>query len=316
MFDRNQLEAFAAVVEHRSFEQAASALHLTRGAVSQRIKALEETLSTVLLIRNRPVLPTPAGEVMLRHVKALRLLEHDVHARLSGGLSVQERTPVTVGINADSLATWFADCANTLLAELPIALEIVVDDQDHTRPMLLRGEVTGCVCTEPTPAQGFQAAPLGMMEYRCVATRAFASRHFPNGLTPHEVPTAPAVLFNRKDSLHDDFLGMLFGVQLKQYVRHYFPSPVALLGAIAQGSGYGLVPLVQIQSHPIHEQLVDLAPHRGLSVPLYWHHWDQEPTLARQLTERVVAFARTALASTPQPPASPPIASAVPRESA
>ena len=75
MLDRDQLETFATVAEERSFERAASVLNITRGAVSQRIRSLEESLATVLLMRDKPVVPTPAGEVMLRHVKALRLLE-------------------------------------------------------------------------------------------------------------------------------------------------------------------------------------------------------------------------------------------------
>ena len=84
MLDRDQLETFATVAEEQSFDRAASRLNITRGAVSQRIKALEESLSTVLLVREKPVAPTPAGEVLLRHVKALRMLE---------GAALQELTP-------------------------------------------------------------------------------------------------------------------------------------------------------------------------------------------------------------------------------
>ena len=42
MLDRDQLETFAVVIEQQSFEKAATALSITRGADSQRIKALEE----------------------------------------------------------------------------------------------------------------------------------------------------------------------------------------------------------------------------------------------------------------------------------
>ena len=60
MLDRDQLETFATVVEQQSFDRAASVLSITRGAVSQRIKALEESLSTVLVKRERPVAATHA----------------------------------------------------------------------------------------------------------------------------------------------------------------------------------------------------------------------------------------------------------------
>ena len=75
MLDYASLSALAAVVREGSFEAAAAALSITPSAVSQRIKALEESISTILLLRDKPVTATPAGEVLLRHVKALRLLE-------------------------------------------------------------------------------------------------------------------------------------------------------------------------------------------------------------------------------------------------
>ena len=75
MLDRDQLETFATIVELQSFERAAGALRITRGAVSQRIKALEQSLAAVLLVREKPVVATPAGETLLRHVQALRMLE-------------------------------------------------------------------------------------------------------------------------------------------------------------------------------------------------------------------------------------------------
>lgn len=298
MLDRGQLEAFATVVEHQSFERAAAALSITRGAISQRIKLLEETLSAVLLIRDRPVVPTTAGEVLLRHVKAIRLLELEAYREIAPPSNSIKRARLAVAVNADSLVTWFGACSATLLQVLPVALEVLVEDQDHTWPMLLRGEVVGCVCTEPKPVQGFEAIQLGTMEYRCVATPAFAQTHFPNGLRAHEAVLVPAVVFNRKDALHDEFLKLLFGVEIERYIKHYFPSPAALLSAIQAGSGYGVVPSDQAQHLLDSGRLVDLAPSTPLQVPLYWHHWRQEPSLAQRITEFVTQSARQALGFT------------------
>lgn len=296
MLDRFQLEAFAAVVEHQSFERAAVALCITRGAVSQRIKALESALSTILLIRERPVLPTLAGEAMLRHVKAVRLLEQEIYRQVAPDGKQRERAMLAVAINADSLATWFGASFHALLEELPVALEVLIEDQDHTWPMLLRGDVVGCICTESKPAPGFEVIHLGAMEYRCVATQAFAKKYFPQGLKLHQVLSVPAILFNKKDSLHDEFLRLFFGVNVERYVKHYFPSPAALLSAIQMGGGYGVVPTDQAKTLLESGALIDLAPSLPLPVPLYWHHWRQEPPLARQVTEFIVKSAKAALA--------------------
>jgi hypothetical protein len=59
-------ETLAAVVDEGSLDAAAQRLHITPSAVSQRVKALEEQLGRVLLVRSRPVRTTPAGEAVVR----------------------------------------------------------------------------------------------------------------------------------------------------------------------------------------------------------------------------------------------------------
>ena len=145
MLDRDQLETFATVAEAHSFERAATLLNITRGAVSQRIKALEESLTTVLLVREKPVAPTAAGEILLRHVKALRLLEGATLNELKPQAGPHVPVPLAIAVNADSLATWFTRALWELLLRRQVALEIVTDDQDHTSGRLARGEVRECI---------------------------------------------------------------------------------------------------------------------------------------------------------------------------
>jgi len=295
MLDREQLETFATVSELGSFDRAAMTLNLTRGAVSQRIKALEESLATVLLVRDKPVRPTAHGETLLRHVHELRLLEG---ALLKEMLPLQRQpgsVPVAIAVNADSLIGWFAPILNSLLLDTVLALEIVSDDQDHTFARMARGEVLGCISSEATALPGFLVDSLGDMVYRCVAAPGFAQRAFPSGFDLQAVLGAPAILFDRKDGLHDDFLAEMFGFRIHRYVRNYIPSPHALFAAVCSGGGYGLVPESQAAPLLAHGGLVDLAPTRPKHVPLYWHRRDREATLASEITRRVVAQARLSL---------------------
>lgn len=293
MWDREQLETFAVVVEQQSFERAAAFLNVTRSAVSLRIKSLEAAMASVLLVRDKPVVPTPAGELVLRHVSALRLLEAGTAADLLPSPGAQPPR-LAVAVNADSLATWFPGVAWPLLRQLGVALEILADDQDHTLAKLARGLVVGCVSTEARAASGFVAEPLGTMEYRCYAARDFVDRYFPRGLTLQAAIQAPAVLFDRKDTLHDEFLQRLFGLRVERYVRHYVPAPGVLLEAILAGVGYGLVPVLQAKACA-HDRLVDLAPAQSTRLDLFWHHWAAEPPMAKLLTRHVVAGARRML---------------------
>lgn len=64
-----QLQLFAAVARHRSFSRAARELALTRSALSQAVRQLEEQLGVSLLTRTtRSVALTPAGAQLLGRV--------------------------------------------------------------------------------------------------------------------------------------------------------------------------------------------------------------------------------------------------------
>lgn len=63
------LAAFEVVARLGSFTRAAAELHVTQSAVSHRVRALEEQLDCVLLVRSaRAVTPTVAGAILAQGV--------------------------------------------------------------------------------------------------------------------------------------------------------------------------------------------------------------------------------------------------------
>ena len=77
--DTRQLAAFCAVVERRSFSQAAEQLGVTQPAVSLQVRALEKRLGTQLLDRSgRRVEPTESGRRLYRGAQRLLTLEGQV----------------------------------------------------------------------------------------------------------------------------------------------------------------------------------------------------------------------------------------------
>lgn len=72
MLNTQHLITFKALVETGSFTKTAKQLGLTQPAVSQHIQKLERGLGEPLLIRHgRSTDMTPAGEVLLQHIKEL-----------------------------------------------------------------------------------------------------------------------------------------------------------------------------------------------------------------------------------------------------
>src|SRR6188472_2505214 len=90
--DTRQLAAFCAVVERRSFSQAAERLGVTQPAVSLQVRALEKRLGTQLLDRSgRRVEPTEAGWHLYRGAQKMLALQDqlvaDVTASAEGDLA-------------------------------------------------------------------------------------------------------------------------------------------------------------------------------------------------------------------------------------
>jgi DNA-binding transcriptional LysR family regulator len=84
--DTRQLAAFCAVVERRSFSQAAERLGVTQPAVSLQVRALEKRLGTQLLDRSgRRVEPTEAGWRLYRGSQRLLALEEQLVDEVTAG---------------------------------------------------------------------------------------------------------------------------------------------------------------------------------------------------------------------------------------
>jgi LysR family transcriptional regulator, transcriptional activator of the cysJI operon len=83
--DTRQLAAFCAVVERKSFSQAADRLGVTQPAVSLQVRALEKRLGTQLLDRSgRRVEPTEAGLRLYRGAQRLLAFEEQLLEEVSG----------------------------------------------------------------------------------------------------------------------------------------------------------------------------------------------------------------------------------------
>ncbi len=85
LMDTRQLAAFCAVVERRSFSQAAERLGVTQPAVSLQVRSLEQRLGTQLLDRSgRRVEPTEAGLRLYSSAQKLLALEEQLFEEIAG----------------------------------------------------------------------------------------------------------------------------------------------------------------------------------------------------------------------------------------
>ena len=296
MLDYAALSALAAVLRQGSFERAAAALGVTPSAVSQRVRALEERVGTVLVLRGQPCLPTEAGAQLCAHVERVRLLEGEVAALLPSLAGAGQDGPLTlrVAVNADSLGTWFMPAAAAFARGTGALLDLVLDAEEHTAGRLRGGEVLAAVTADPEPVQGCRTRPLGALRYVAAASPAGLRAWFPDGPTPGALATAPVLRFDRRDALQARWARAVAGVDLAA-PTHWLPSTHGFVDACLAGLGWGLHPVALVEGHLAAGRLVELAPGRRLDVPLHWQFARIGARVLADLTRAVVAAARVSL---------------------
>jgi LysR family transcriptional regulator, chromosome initiation inhibitor len=265
-----QLEALEAVCRLGTFAEAARELHLTPGALSQRIHALEADLGEPVVVRTQPAVPTEAGKVVLGIARKYLLAQAEAEsALLSAHGRSADPVSVRIAINADSVSTWFRPVVTQIAERTNWLLDLHIEDQDWSSRMLRDARVMAAVTTDPRPIQGCRAERLGTMHYIPVASRALLAR---TGLaTPADLLRVPTLKFDRRDTLTDDLLNQL-GVE-GQPPTHFIPSNREYLDAVHSGLGWSVLPSDQIAEEPYRSDLVRIMEPYVVSVSLYWHRW-------------------------------------------
>ncbi|WP_313591602.1 LysR family transcriptional regulator ArgP [Agrobacterium cavarae] len=291
------LRAVAMVVQTGSFEKAALALHVTPSAISQRVKQLEERLGAVLILRGNPCTATEKGEWVCRHMEHVGMLESELFSQLPALLSsdeVSSRVTLHIATNADSLGTWFLKAVSTFTHQSGFLLNVAVDDQDHTAEWLQRGRVLAAVTSLEKPVQGCRVTPLGFLRYHATASPAFIDRYFPKGVTETELAQAPALTFNQKDRLQQQWISQVFGASIV-HPTHWLPSTQSFVDAALLGMGWGMNPALLVRNHLAERRLVELVAGTPLDVPLFWQVNRLAADRLKSLTDAVVEVARREL---------------------
>ncbi|WP_245395902.1 ArgP/LysG family DNA-binding transcriptional regulator [Brevibacterium permense] len=293
----DHVKALAAAVDEGTVEGAAFVLGITASAASQRIRTLESRLGQVLIRRTNPITVTEAGQAILRYARQVELLESEALDRLHGidadslgaggsGAGRSEPTVLRVGVNADSMATWFRPIFAEAASWDDVVLRIEMVDQDKALPLLASGEVLGTITSTATGGYGTTVAELGTMRYTAVAERSLLERHSIGA--DADLTRLPMVNFGQDDDLQFEFLSRC-GVDGRPPMS-VVPGSAEFAAAVEVGLGWGMVPVMQRDG--LESDLVEIGSEPHIDVPLYWHHW----TLASDKLSRLTGALRRAAA--------------------
>ncbi|WP_241897234.1 ArgP/LysG family DNA-binding transcriptional regulator [Brevibacterium epidermidis] len=248
--------------------------------------------------RSRIITVTEAGQAILRYARQVELLESEALDRLHGidadslgsdgsGAGRSEPTVLRVGVNADSMATWFRPIFAEAAGWDDVVLRIEMVDQDKALPLLASGEVLGTITSTATGGYGTTVAELGTMRYVAVAERSLFERHSTG--TEADLTRLPMVNFGQDDDLQFEFLRRC-GVEGRPPMS-VVPGSAEFVAAVEAGLGWGMVPVMQLDG--LDADFVEIGTEPHIDVPLYWHHW----TLASDKLSRLTEALRRAAAA-------------------
>ncbi len=160
--DLTSLRLFVAVCETRNIARAAERQTIVGSAISKRLSALEATVGTPLLQRRRRgVEPTPAGEALLEHARAL-LAGQERIARDMAAFAAGVRGQVRILATASAIAESLADDVAAFLKQ-PEHRDIRIDIEERVSTGVLSGLREGVaalgICWDVADFAGLQTRP-------------------------------------------------------------------------------------------------------------------------------------------------------------
>lgn len=284
-----QVRALAAIVDTGSFDMAARTLHLTPSAISQRVRALEQSVGQVVVRRASPCTPTAAGAVLIRLARQVELLEEESRDLL--GVARSAPVVLRVAVNADSLDTWVLRLLPAAAAWDDTRLRFTVVDEDHSLRLLREGAVGAAITTESEQVPGCRSFPLGTMRYIAVCAPELA-RRFTLHSGEVDWENLPLLRYDERDDLQQVFLAArgLTGASEPSQI----PSASGLRSALVAGLGWLLVPDFTVGEDVAEGRLVTLSDD-VVDVTLHWHVWKLSSHRLERLNEAVAVAARSVL---------------------
>lgn len=151
--DTALLRAFVAVAESGSMTVAAKRLHVTQGAVSQRIKRLEDLLEKQLFDRSGAGLaPTLDGERLHLPAKKLIALNDEVFAQMT---APEFTGVVRMGIPDDIISPYVSPILKSFANAHPhVSVELETGTSQNLKQALEKGEIDLTLTTESDTPKG------------------------------------------------------------------------------------------------------------------------------------------------------------------
>lgn len=257
-YDLTDLRLFVAIAELRNLTRGAERVHLAPSSASHRIRLLEESIGTPLLIREaRGVKLTRAGEALLRHARQVFAQLEQMHADLSP-FAKGVKGHVNLWANTHATHTFLPESLSAFLRSHP---QVSITLEEHTSPEIVmavaRGEVEVGVV-----AESVEGAEVVFIPYRADRLVLIAPVDHPLAAQPStafvDVLDQPFVMLHAGSAIHTFTMNAAAALGRHLEVRIQVRSFEAVCRMVGAGVGLGMVPRSAIPDGPARASLAIL----------------------------------------------------------
>ncbi|WP_172152081.1 MULTISPECIES: LysR substrate-binding domain-containing protein [Pseudomonas] len=248
-YDLTDLRLFVAIADAKNLTRGAERVHLAPSSASHRMRSLEASMGTPLLIREpRGISLTRAGDALLRHARQVLAQLEQMHADLTpyakgvrGHVSLWANTHATHAFLPDSLST-FLQCH----PQVTITLE------EHTSPEVVlavaRGEVDVGVVADTVEGAEVELIPYRADRLVLIAPIDHSIARRSSALFA-EVLDYPFVMLHAGSAIHTFTMNAAAALGRHLQVRIQVRSFEAVCRMVSAGVGLGLVPRSALTEH-------------------------------------------------------------------
>lgn len=280
------LEAFWAVVQKGTVQEAARTIGLTQTGVTQRIRAIEKMLNTTLFIRSRKGMRlTTEGESLLQYVK--NSLENE-------GMTLSK----IQGTNIDSIIEISISGPSSILRSrvIPKLSEIHIknknlrfrfdlSDTESNSDKLKTGFCDLAILEHHDVTKEMDSKILKAERYKLYVATSWKRRTFIDIITSESI-----IDFNSKDMMTFNYLDKYKLKSKASKERHFANNTDALTSMIASGLGYSVLSEEYAASHIKKGELFDVFPSQffDFKIALAWYHRPHMPAYFKLITKTII----------------------------
>lgn len=272
-----QLEAFLAVAQSKTVHGAAKVLGITQTGVTQRLRALERSLSTTLFRRSRRgMLLTEEGETLFRYCLSAQELEAPVLAKIVGAGTSKE---IRVGISGPTsiMRTRIIPPCTKLMTDFPdLLFHFKILDTERGLDDLRNGSVQFAILRPEDSPKDLDTKLLRPERYVLVGPDAWKRRSL-----KEIVRSERLIDFDPDDRTSYDYLRSCKLIDEVRSERHFVNNNEALAAMIEASRGYGVLTVefaerflqrckISILNNRVFERAQALAWYPRSASPKYW----------------------------------------------